>query len=204
MQSDTTTHHSRWLVRPAVVAPFKGLSDRLGIQSRLEFPIVLRRETLPLAHSPETSRIVEACGDTGIEYDEYAEDLAAADGVMTEIQAGAPTMSLAQIKADLGLLTCGDALTTVDCIGRLPNFLRTNRGLMLPPGRYKPRGSRAEIPAQSTRSTKGQHRRGSRSVRKVRGAFLRSNTRPRLCSLNSAGRLRYPRRWPQPRAQCHR
>ena len=36
-------------------------------------------------------------------------------------------------------LTCGDALGTVDRIERLPNFLRTSRGLMLPPGRYQVR-----------------------------------------------------------------
>ncbi len=41
--------------------------------------------------------------DAGIEYDEDAADLAAADAVMAEIEAGAPTIPLAQIKADLGL-----------------------------------------------------------------------------------------------------
>ena len=39
----------------------------------------------------------------GIEYDEDAEDLAGADADMAEIEAGAPTIPLAQTKADLGL-----------------------------------------------------------------------------------------------------
>jgi len=41
--------------------------------------------------------------DAGIEYDEDAEDLAAADVVMAEIEAGAPTIPWAQVKADLGI-----------------------------------------------------------------------------------------------------
>jgi len=38
-----------------------------------------------------------------LEADEDAEDLAAADAVMAEIMAGAPTIPWAKVKADLGL-----------------------------------------------------------------------------------------------------
>lgn len=53
-----------------------------------------RRQAVVLS-TAEYERLMEAAED--------AEDLAAADAVMTEIMAGAPTIPWAKVKADLGL-----------------------------------------------------------------------------------------------------